>query len=304
MNEPIEKYACASCGSNHLIRDIATGEEICSNCGLVLSDDVLDTRPEWRAFTESERRSRSRASVTSAKMVFVNGLSTSFSGSRDCRGNHLDLEVIGKMNRLRRYDNRSKLDDTHARNLSIAMSELERMIAIVHLPDTVKENAALLYRRALKQDLIRGRSIDAFVAACIYAECRRRQIPRSLKEISNASTRKLSEISRTYRLLVKELNLKMPIDDPMKFVSGMASRLKVNRKTEQHAVEILKRAKELQGLAGKEPRGIAAAALYISCIEMKEKRIQKDIATAAGTTEVTLRNRLRGLETVLNGAND
>lgn len=304
MNEPVEKYACASCGSNHLIRDIATGEEICGDCGLVLSDDVLDTRPEWRAFTESERQSRSRASVTSATTVFVNGLSTSFSGSRDCRGNHLDSKVIGKMNRLRRYDNRSKLDDTHARNLSIAMSELERMIATVHLPDTVKENAALLYRRALKQDLIRGRSIDAFVAACIYVECRRRQIPRSLKEISNASTRNLSEISRTYRLLIKELNLKMPIDDPMKFVSGMASRLKVNRKTEQYAVEILKRAKELQGLAGKEPRGIAAAALYISCIEMREKRIQKDIATAAGTTEVTLRNRLRGLETVLNGTNN
>ncbi len=304
MNEPFEKHACTSCGSNHLIRDMTTGEEICGDCGLVLSDDVLDTRPEWRAFTESERRLRARAGVTSATKIFVNGLSTSFNGSRDFRGNHLDLEVLGKMNRLRRYDNRSKLDDTHTRNLSIAMTELDRMIATVHLPDTVKENAAILYRRALKKDLIRGRSIDAFVAACIYAECRRLQIPRSLKEISNASTRKLGEISRTYRLLLKELNLRMPIDDPMKFVSGMASRLKVNRKTEQHAVEILRRAKELQGLVGKEPRGVAAAALYISCIEMKEKRIQKDIATAAGTTEVTLRNRLRGLEAVLNGNND
>jgi transcription initiation factor TFIIB len=91
----------------------------------------------------------------------------------------------------------------------------------------------------------------------------------------------------------------MPIDDPMKFVSGIASKLNVRQDTQHKAVEILRKAKERQGLSGKDPRGIAAAALYMACIENDDKRIQKDVAAAAGTTEVTLRNRLRGLEETL-----
>jgi transcription initiation factor TFIIB len=280
--------------------DTKAGEEVCSSCGLVVSDEIVDTGPEWRAFTNAEKESRARTGMGMSYTLYDKGMSTGFSGSRDARGNRLDFETRNKMTRLKRYDNRSKLDDTWGRNLSIAMAELDRLSATLHIPQQVKEQAALIYRRALKKDLIRGRSIDAFVAASLYAACRQSKVPRPLKNVSKASTREHSEVSRSYRLLLRELNLKMPIDDPMKFVSGIASKLKIRRDTERYAVDLLKRARERQGLSGKDPRGIAAAALYMACVENDDKRIQKDVAAAAGTTEVTLRNRLRGLETVLS----
>ncbi|HUS77975.1 MAG TPA: TFIIB-type zinc ribbon-containing protein [Patescibacteria group bacterium] len=299
MNVNIEVKECSNCGSSNIIRDLEAGEEICGDCGLVLREAILDERPEWRAFNEAERKSRQRVGIASSLTMFDKGLSTSFNGLRDGRGKQLDLETIDRMNRLRRYDNRSKLDDTHARNLSIAMAELDRVIATLHLPDTIRKQAALTYRKALKQDLIRGRSIDAFVVASIYAACRAHRVPRSLKSIAKASTREYSEVSRTYRLLIRELDLRMPVDDPMKFVSGIASKLKLKRQAEQHAVEILREAKRRQGLSGKDPQGVAAAALYMACQTVKEKRIQKEVAAAAGTTEVTLRNRLKGLMEIL-----
>jgi transcription initiation factor TFIIB len=231
--------------------------------------------------------------------IYDMGLSTSFSGNRDARGNRLDNDTRTRMNKLKKYDTRSKLDDTWGRNLSIAMAELDRLSANLHIPRTIKEHAALIYRRALKADLIRGRSIDAFVAASLYAACRKHRVPRPLKEISKASTREHSEVSRSYRLLHRELKLKMPIDDPMKFISGIASKLEVRQDTQHKAIDILREAKKKQGLSGKDPRGIAAAALYMACLENDDKRIQKDVAAAAGTTEVTLRNRLRGLEETL-----
>lgn len=283
-----------------LIRDDDLGEVVCASCGLVLSDCIVDTGPEWRAFNSVENALRSRAGKTMSYTLFDKGLSTGFDGYRDGKGKRLDVETHNKMNRLRRYDNRSKMDDTWARNLSIAMAELDRLAERLHIPSPLKEQAALLYRRALKADLIRGRSIDAFIAASIYAVCRLQKVPRSLKDVSEESTREHSEISRSYRLLIKELRLKMPIDNPMKFVSRIASRLKLNQDTEFQAIEILREAREKKGLSGKEPRGIAAAALYMACISTRDKRIQKDVAQAAGTTEVTLRNRLRGLETILN----
>jgi len=290
---------CTRCGSPKLILDYEAGEEVCSDCGLVASEAIVNTGPEWRAFTNAEKDKRTRVGMARSYTLYDMGLSTNFSGTRDARGNRLDTDTRNRMNKLKRYDTRSKLDDTWGRNLSIAMAELDRLSAILYIPKTVKEHAALIYRRALKANLIRGRSIDAFVAASLYAACRKQRIPRPLKEVSKASTREHSEVSRSYRLLHRELNLKMPIDDPMKFVSGIASKLNVRQDTQHKAVDILRKAKERRGLSGKDPRGIAAAALYMACLENDDKRIQKDVAAAAGTTEVTLRNRLRGLEETL-----
>jgi transcription initiation factor TFIIB len=292
---------CSRCGNSNLIVDYEAGEEVCSDCGLVVSEAIVNTGPEWRAFTSAEKNSRPRVGMARSYTLYDMGLTTSFSGNRDARGNRLDTDTTSRMKKLKKYDTRSKLDDTWGRNLSIAMAELDRLSAILHIPRNVKEHAALMYRRALKADLIRGRSIDAFVAASLYAACRKLRVPRPLKEISKASTREHPEVSRSYRLLHRELKLKMPVDDPMKFVSGIASKLNVRESTQHKAVDILRMARERQGLSGKDPRGIAAAALYMACLDNDDKRIQKDVAAAAGTTEVTLRNRLRGLEETLKG---
>jgi transcription initiation factor TFIIB len=235
--------------------------------------------------------------------IYDKGLSTVIKGDKDASGKRLDYETQLRMRRLQRQDNRSKVNETHARNLSIAMAELDRMVSELHLPQNIKENAALVYRRALKKDLIRGRSIDAFVAASIYAACRMLKVPRPLKEVSRVSKRLHSEVAMTYRLMHKELNLKPPVDRPYKFIPSIASKLDIEQPTEQLAINILMKADELKELTGKDPRGLAAAALYMACQETKEKRVQRVIAKAAGTTEVTLRNRYRGLKEALDEMN-
>ena len=294
----LKTSTCPRCKNGSIIRDWEVGEEICSKCGLVIDDSLVDQGQEWRAFNFTESQERSRTGLGLSYRLYDKGMSTVFSGNRDAYGKKLKEETRIKMGRLRRYDNRSKIDDTWRRNLSIAMAELDRISANLHISKNLKEKAAVLYRKALKMDLIRGRSIDAFVAACIYAACRLSKVPRPLKEITSASTREHSEIARTYRLILREMNLKMPIDDPMKFVPKIASKLKLEGEIENHAINILRRAKKLNGLSGKDPRGLAAAALYKASVENNEKRVQKEVARAAGTSEVTLRNRLVGLETL------
>lgn len=74
----------------------------------------------------------------------------------------------------------------------------------------------------------------------------------------------------------------------------------VNRAREQKLYKFSEMQVKKRGLTGKDPRGLAAAALYMACNQNGEKKIQKDIAIVAGTTEVTLRNWLRGIMNVLN----
>ena len=292
--------SCPQCGGSKIVSDSQTGERICANCGLVIIDNIMDTGPEYRVFNLQEANDRRRTGTGYSMSIYDKGLSTVIKGDKDASGKRLDFETQRRMRRLQRQDNRSKVNETHARNLSIAMAELDRIASDLHLPKNVKENAALLYRRSLKKDLIRGRSIDAFVAASIYASCRILRIPRPLKEVTKVSKRLHSEVAMTYRLMHKELKLRPPVDGPFKFIPSIAAKLEINQPTEQLALRILRKADEIKALTGKDPRGLAAAALYMACQETTEKRVQRLIAKAAGTTEVTLRNRYRGLKEALN----
>ena len=291
---------CPSCGGSRIVTDQQTGETVCVACGMVLSDSIVDQGPEYRVFNLQESNDRRRTGSGLSNTIYDKGLSTIIKGDRDAYGNKLNFETQRQMRRLQRQDNRSKINETQARNLSIALGELDRIASELHLPKNVREEAALIYRKSLKKDLIRGRSIDAFVAASVYAACRILKIPRPLKDVSKVSTREHSEVAMTYRLMLKELSLRPPIDRPYKFVPKIASKLKVRQPTEMLAVDILRKADQVKALTGKDPRGLAAAALYMACQENNDRRVQREIAEAAGTTEVTLRNRYKGLKAALD----
>jgi len=180
------------------------------------------------------------------------------------------------------------------------MAELDRLADKIRVPPSVKEQAALIYRKSLDKGLVRGRSILAIAGASIYAACRFTQTPRTLKEVSHASLVKKKDVARCYRLLLRELDIKMPMADPIRCVPKISSKIKINEKTQQRAINILHSAEEKKAIAGKDPMGIAAAAIYIACVIEADKKTQKDIAEASGVTEVTVRNRYKALRKVLN----
>jgi len=176
------------------------------------------------------------------------------------------------------------------------MAELDRLSDKVHIPSSVKEKAAVIYRKALEKGLVRGRSIAAISAAALYSACRTSETPRALREIAEASLVDKKDVARCYRLLLRELNLHMPIAEPLTYVSKIAEKTGISGPTQGFAVKIINKAKASRAAAGKDPMGLAAAALYIACLQGNEKKTQKDIAEAAGVTEVTVRNRYKSLK--------
>jgi len=291
---------CSECGSRELVTDVETGEVLCSRCGLVLSDTILDQKPEWRAFTPEERRTKTRTGPPINLKRFDKGLSTTFQPYKDSYGRALPMRERIKMMRLRKWNIRASVHSSVERNLSKAMSELTRLSDKLRIPRDVAENAALIYRKALDEGLIRGRSIKSLAAASLYAACRLTRIPRSLKTIVEASSRSRRDISRNYRLLQRELNLKMPIDDPIKFIPKIASNTGLDQKTQTLAIELIQKAKDMRVVVGKGPSGIAAAALYIAAFMNGKNVTQRKLAKASGVTEVTVRNRYKGLDKSLD----
>lgn len=300
-NNLVDNDVCPECGSANIINDEDSGEVICGSCGLVLRESTINDGPEWRAFTPGEKETRSRVGAPLSFAVHDKGLTTVIGRvGKDAYGRNIPLDTKLQMLRLRKWQIRSRVHSSIDRNLAQAMAELDRLSDKLHIPPNIKEKAAVIYRKALDQGLVRGRSISAIAAASLYAACRMTQTPRTLREITHVSTIEKKDIARCYRLMLKELNIQMPIPDAQLRIPKIAAKVGVGEKTQQKAVEILRRAGKLKTTAGKDPMGLAAAALYIACQMTDEKRTQKVIADAAGVTEVTIRNRYKGLKDILD----
>jgi transcription initiation factor TFIIB len=297
--EPEPVTQCNACQSITLIEDNETGEVICANCGLVITERAVSLKQDWRSFTLVEHNERSRNGYALSNKIFDQGLSTTFINSHDSNGKKLDPETKELMKRLKKQDQRSKVNESWQRNLKIALSEMSRICTELHLPDHVHEKSAQIYRKILKDDLVRGRSIDGFVSASIYAACRLYKLPRSINDVAEASSQSDHEVKYYYRLLVKELDFKPPIDHPTKFISSLASKLKLHGPVEEKSMRILTMAREQKLVTGKNPRGVAAAILYLACKETGIKISQSEVARVANTSEVTMRKRFKEYEPIM-----
>jgi len=220
--------------------------------------------------------------------------------NRDASGRQLPLARRLEMLRLRKWQIRTRVHSSAERNLAQAMAELDRLTDMLHIPASIKERAAMVYRKALDKSLVRGRAIAAITAASLYAACRMSETPRTLKDVSAASRIRKKDVARCYRLLVRELDLRMPVVDPVKCISKIATKVEISMLTQHRAIRIINEAKKKGIVTGKDPMGLAAASLYVACVLEREKKTQKEIAEVANVTEVTVRNRYKGLKESLN----
>jgi transcription initiation factor TFIIB len=294
--------ACPTCNTDsRSVTDLESGEIICSNCGIVISDKIQDiTRPEWRAFSAEEVNDKRRTGLVTSVARYDMGLATVIGRTnRDAYGRKIDAAMRTTMQRLRTWDSRTHIHTSADRNLVQAFNELDILKDKLALPDAVVEKSAYIYRKAQHKGLSRGRTTSGLMAAAIYAACREMGTPRTLNDITEVSTNNRKNIARNYRVLVSELSLKVSNVDPMRCIFRVASNARVTENTKRQALSIMKEIGEKQISAGKDPMGLAATTVYAACLKTGEIRTQSEIASVSGITEVTIRNRYKELKTNL-----
>ena len=290
-----ERERCPECGGK-LVTDDERGETVCGECGLVVDEDQIDPGPEWRAFDSKEKDQKSRVGAPTTNTMHDKGLSTNIGWQdKDAYGNSLGSRQREKMQRLRTWNRRFQTSDHQERNLRQALGEIDRMASALGLPDNVRETASVIYRRALDEDLLPGRSIEGVATSALYAAARQAGTPRSLDEITNVSRVEKDEIARTYRYVVRQLNLEIQPADPKSYVPRFVSDLGVSEEVERRARELLDTATEKGIHSGKSPVGLAAAAVYAAALLSNEKVTQSEVSDVSDISEVTIRNRYHEL---------
>jgi transcription initiation factor TFIIB len=282
-----------------MITDPDRGEIICSNCGRVMTDKVQEIQPEWSAFVYADKdNTRIRTGAKSSLARHDMGLYTIIGQTnKDASGHNLSVPMLSTMSRLRVWDNRTQLDASAShRNFQKAFNNLDRLKDKLGLSDAIVEKTAYTYRKAHEKGLIRGRTMHAVLAACVYIACREIENPRTLRDLATIMNIKRKDITRSYRMLVLELDFKIPLIDPMKCIIKISNNLDLSEKTKRKAMHIMDKVIGSRISAGKNPMGLAASILYLSCLFNGDHRNQTIFAQAAGVTEVTIRNISRILK--------
>ena len=285
---------CPECGNTNLVSDNARGEIICNVCGLVLSQKIIDSGPEWRAFSSEEANRKARVGAPTTLTLHDKGLSTMIGwNNKDAFGKSISPKMKAEVYRLRKWHVRTRTNKSIDRNLAYAMNELDRFSSQLNLSRELKESAAHIYRKMAHKNLIRGRSIEAMLIASIYLSCRLNNIPKTLDDFVEFALVDKKKIARCYRLILNELKINIQVSSPINFIPRFCAELNLSGRTQNRAAELLKLARKYRITTGKAPTGLAGAALYVAAIQEGERRTQKEISLAAGVTEATIRNRYK-----------
>lgn len=286
---------CPEC-DGQVVYDGENSERTCEECGLVLNEDEIDRGPEWRAFDHAERQQKSRVGAPTSNLFHDKGLSTNIGWQdKDANGRTLSARKRERIQRLRTWDERFRAKDAHERNIKQALGEITRMGSALGLSDQVRETAGIIYKRAVKENLLPGRSIESMSTAALYAAARQHGTPRPQTEFASVSRVEKLVFQRAYRYLSRELGLQIEPEDPAEYIPQFASSLEVPEEVIRMSRDLLSVGKSQALHSGKSPAGMAAAAIYAAAKLTNEQLTQEDVSNVSHVSQVTIRNHYTDL---------
>ena len=297
--------SCTECSSSHIVNDHAHGELVCADCGLVIEESIIDQSKDWRSFDAITEQKRAHAGSPMNILIHDRGLSTEISyGSRDHNGNLISRQNRLAILRMRKWQYRTRARNTAERNLMMALKQLNTISSRLDLPANVRDDAAIIYRKAVDKNLIRGRNTESLVAASLYASCRKAWVPRTLQEISAQTNLPVAnakrKVAKAYRFLLRVMDLQTAPPSPMDYFPRYSNELELDSEVREKTVEILKMSSDIGITVGKSPLSTVAGAIYLAGKICGKRKKQHDIVRVIGITEVSIRNRYREMEDLLD----
>ncbi len=289
---PDDKSAeCPNCGSKRFSRDGAQGELYCRECGIIVEEDSIDFSSENRTFDQQDREKKERSGSSLTYTRADRGMGTKMGSYGEMQ--NVSGKKRGKYYRMKKWDQRTS--DSKQRGLNETLSLLQRLISDLKLPESVFEESARLAEKAVEEDVIKGRRKEAVIGALAFLVARKQEVPRTLDEIADAASVDEKQLGKTYRYVMKELEMDVPPPRPENFLPRFATELGLSGETTSKARSIIDEAREKGILAGRGPKGIVASAIYIVSLTDGEGLNQREIANTVGVTEVTIRKNYRNI---------
>jgi len=286
------RLICPECRdpNPNIVEEFGSGDLVCGNCGLVLGDRIVDTRSEWRTFANDEGDDPSRVGAASDPLMEgMEQLDTMIS-FRD-GGSGISRE-------LQRAASRSQ-NSRSERNLLTAFRDISSWCDQFSLPKMISDIAKQLYKRSDEEKLLRGKPLEAVIAACIFIACRQAHVPRTFREICNLTHVSKKVLGQCYKALEQAFNLSpgataqsnnsSSTTGPENLLVRYCNHLDLPANVQSITSDIIITART-HGIAdGRSPVSIAGGAIYFTCCLLGKNKPLRDISAVAGVSEGTIK---------------
>ncbi len=286
----IDAEQCPDCGCKNFLLNKERGEMICRNCSFVLDDALVDFGRDTRSFEDEGEEQNGRSGAPFDPRV-ANNLITQIGAPADIA--KLSKNTKALMNRIRKKN--TWTSNSYEQNLNTAFPLMRTYSAALNLPARVEKEAAVIYRQAIDKGLALRRSIENLVIAALFIACKMQGIPKGMKEFATKTEADLKIMGKTYKMVLRELKMKVNPTDPLDYLAKFATTLSFSAKVQTRAVKLVDMMERKALQSGLSGQSIAASTLYIASLLEGERRTQKAISETTGITETTLRNRCRDL---------
>lgn len=291
--------ACPECKifPPDLIERFSEGDIVCGSCGLILSDRVVDTRSEWRTFSNDDQNGDDPSRVGDAGNPLLDSedLSTMIS-------------YVPENTRIGRELNRAQsksLVDKRDNALSAAYAKISQMCDGYQLPKIVQDGAKEVYKLVYDERPLRGKSQESIMAAAIFIGCRKAKVARSFKEIwalTNVPRKEIGKVFKIMNKIIQEKNATNPLNTYMvpdniqttqtsaeDLIRRFCSHLGVSTQVTNGAEYIARRCAEVGVLAGRSPTTIAATVIFMAGLVFGADLPPSKISEKTGVSDGTIK---------------
>lgn len=271
-----------------------------SSCRLVLGDRIVDTRSEWRTFSNDEGGD-DPSRVGAARNDLLNGSQLdTIIASKDASGAAL-AKIQGRNTAMK-----------GERGLVQAYKDISAMCEAISLPRSIQDIAKHLYKRADDTKSLKGKSNESVIAACIFVGCRQGGVPRTIKEICTLTTIPKKDLGKAFKALEKILQAEgtstpggamqdqyvpTKATNAAELMIRFCNKLSLPQKIVSACQELAKNAQRAGTLDGRSPISIAAAGIYLVSALFNCPKSPKQISEVAGVSDSTIRTSYKLLWT-------
>ncbi|TPX78330.1 hypothetical protein CcCBS67573_g00390 [Chytriomyces confervae] len=304
------KVMCNFCRNPvpNVIENFRDGDLICGDCGLVLGDRVVDTRSEWRTFSNSDSDGGADPTRVGVEWERGDGIeSKAVDATQDTLlgdGNTLESTTIsrrdggtGRGKDISRTH--SKLSESkNANTLATHARTISSMAERIGLTKQVTDSAIQLFRLSQTNKQLKSKPAEWSMAACIYLACRQNSVSRTFKEICGLTNVPKKEIGKLYKILADQFNkdnkqagneIQRAQVSPESFIGRFAGELELDNNVRAACIQVGKRVFDKDILAGRSTISLVASVIYFVVCLSETPKSAIEVAKISGCTESTLK---------------
>lgn len=283
------RLMCKDCRNPvpNIIEEFSNGDLVCGDCGMVLGDRIIDTRSEWRTFSNEEGSDPSRVGAATNPLMDGPQLDTSIKVNG---GNTLIAKTLNKV--MNRTNNTKAV-----RSKVQAYKDITALCEAAGLSKSVIDVAKLCYSKVEQATNLKVQVRTGLLAACIFCACRQEGVPRTFREVSAYTKVPKEDIGKCYKSIVPILTMnggpKPTAGEDL--MSRFCSFLNLPMEVQTAAAGLAKKARTIDSVAGRSPVSVAAASIYFMAHLFKFPKTLNEISEVSGVSTSTVRVTYKAL---------